>query len=158
MSETRVLPMMLDRTYLEKRDDRNVARGYADIYGDGHLLDVTRWERAEVDGNAAGGIISTTGDLFKFTQALMTGKIISATSLEEMKKIQWQNCQAPECESGLGLELWRTGAGIGYGKNGTTVGTESNVVYFPDSGNMYVIFKNNGIGSDKTFLDEIMKQ
>jgi D-alanyl-D-alanine carboxypeptidase len=150
-------PLSLQHTYLEKRDDRNVARGYADVYGDGTLLDVTHWERAEVDGNAAGGIISTVVDLKVFMQALMQGQIVTMASLEEMKKVQLLNCDDPECESGLGLELWRTGAGIGYGKNGSIAGTEANVVYYPESGNMFVLYKNNGNGSDKSFLDQIME-
>jgi hypothetical protein len=90
-------------------------------------------------------------------QALMSGQLLSAESLEMMKEIQWAECNSPDCESGLGLELWRTGAGTGYGKNGTTVGTESNIVYFPGTGNMFAIMKNNGVGSDKSFLDNLMK-
>lgn len=66
--------MELSGTYLEQRDDRNVARGYSDVYGDGHLLDVTRWESAEVDGSAAGGMITTATDVHRFLLALMKGK------------------------------------------------------------------------------------
>lgn len=150
-------PLSLNHTYLEKRDDRNVARGYADIYGDKRLQEVTHWERAEVEGNPAGGIISTALDLMTFTRALMRGEIVSQPTLEEMKKIQLPNCEDPYCESGLGLELWRTGAGIGFGKNGNIVGTEANAVYFPESDNMFVIYKNNGNGSDKSFLDPLMQ-
>lgn len=150
-------PLDLRHTYLDKRDDHNVARGYADIYGDGTLMDVTQWERAEVDGNAAGGIISTATDLMIFMRALFQGDIVDLATLEEMKRVQLSTCEDPYCESGLGLELWRTGAGVGFGKNGSIVGTEANVVYYPENGNMFMLFKNNGNGSDKSFLDQIMQ-
>lgn len=149
-------PLGMQQTYLETRDDRNVARSYADLYGDGHLMDVTRWEHAEVDGNPAGGIVSTAEDLLLFTRALMEGQLLRPASLALMQQVQLAGCNDPYCESGLGLELWRTGAGIAYGKNGSIVGTEANAVYFPASGNMFVIYKNNGNGSDKSFLDAFM--
>lgn len=74
-----------------------------------------------------------------------------------MKQVQLASCNDASCEYGLGLELWRTEAGIGFGHNGSTAGTESNAVYYPESGNLFVIFKNNGNGSDKRFLDAWMK-
>lgn len=150
-------PLELTGTYLEKRDYRNVARGYADLYGDGKLLDVSRWDRADTDGKADGGIISTVVDLMKFLQALMAGEIISPASVDLMKQVQLEGCDNIFCEYGLGLELWRTGAGIGFGHNGGSVGIEANVVYYPETGNMFVVYKNNGNGSDKSFLDAMMK-
>lgn len=151
------IPLGLTDTYLEQRDDRNVARGYADIYGDGALLDVSRWDRADTDGKADGGIISTAVDLMKFMKALMEGEIVSPASVEMMKQVQLENCDNIFCEYGLGLELWRTGAGTGFGHNGGSVGIEANVIYFPETGNLTVIYKNNGNGSDKSFLDGLMK-
>ncbi|MCB0631420.1 MAG: hypothetical protein R2824_21800 [Saprospiraceae bacterium] len=51
-----------------------------------------------------------------------------------------------------------TGAGIGYGKNGSIAGTEANVVYFPESGNLFVLYKNNGNGSDKSFWTSLCNE
>ncbi len=150
-------PLGLTDTYLEQRDDRNVARGYADIYGDGNLLDVSRWDRADTDGKADGGIVSTAVDLMKFIKALMEGDIVSPASVEMMKQVQLENCDNTFCEYGLGLELWRTGAGIGFGHNGSSAGIEANVLYFPETGNMTVVYKNNGNGSDKSFLDGLLQ-
>lgn len=151
-------PLGMAGTYLEQRDDRNVARGYADLYGDGRLLDVSRWDRADTDGKADGGIISTAVDLMTFMDALMEGRIVSAASVELMKQVQLPGCDNIFCEYGLGLELWRTGAGIGFGHNGGSVGIEANVIYLPETGNMTVIYKNNGNGSDKSFLDKLLKE
>ncbi len=150
-------PLGLRNTYLEQRDDRNVARGYAELYSDGKLLDVSRWDRADTDGKADGGIISTAADLMVFMEALMEGRLVSAASVELMKAVQLPACDNIFCEYGLGLELWRVGGGIGYGHNGGSVGIEANLIYMPASGNLTVIYKNNGNGSDKAFLDELLK-
>ncbi len=89
--------------------------------------------------------------------ALMEGQLLSPASLEEMKKVQLPGCDNIFCEYGLGLELWRTGAGAGFGHNGGSVGIEANIIYLPESGNMTVIYKNNGNGSDKGFLDRLLE-
>ncbi len=150
-------PLQLNKTYIEKRDDRNVARGYADLYGNGVLLDVSLWDKAEGDGEADGGLISTVQDLYKFMDGLFGGKLVSASTLEEMKKIQLPTCNTPYCEYGLGLEIWRTDAGTAYGHNGGLVGIEANALYYENNSGISVLYKNNGNGSDKRWLDQIMK-
>lgn len=157
MDELIFTPLQLTDTYIEKRDDRNVTRGYADLYSNGVLLDVSVWDKAEGDGEADGGLISTAEDLFKFMDGLFGGKLVSASTLEEMKKIQLATCDTPYCEYGLGLEIWRTDAGIAYGHNGGLVGIEANVLYYENNGGISVLYKNNGNGSDKSWLDQIMK-
>ncbi len=150
-------PLQLTQTYIERRDDRNVARGYADIYGDGKLLDVSRWDRADGDGKADGGIVSTAADIAKFLQALMTGQLLAPATLEAMKSIQLEGCDNYDCEYGLGLSLYRTSAGIAFGHSGGLVGIDTNMLYYTESGNYYVVYKNNGNGSDKSFLDAMMQ-
>lgn len=157
MDELIFTPLQLTNTYIEKRDDRNVSRGYADLYGNGVLLDVSLWDKAEGDGEADGGLISTAEDLFKFMDGLFGGKLVSASTLDEMKKIQLPTCNTPYCEYGLGLEIWRTDAGTAYGHNGGLVGIEANVLYYENNGGISVLYKNNGNGSDKSWLDQIMK-
>jgi D-alanyl-D-alanine carboxypeptidase len=157
MDEMIFTPLHLNNTYLEKRDDHNVTRGYADLYSNGILMDVTLWDKAEGDGEADGGLISTAEDLYKFMEGLFGGELVSASTLEEMKKIQLPTCTSPDCEYGLGLEIWRTNAGIAYGHNGSLAGIESNVLYYENNKGIVVLYKNNGNGSDKSWLDQIMK-
>ncbi len=157
MDELIFTPLQLSNTYIEKRDDRNVTRGYADLYSNGVLLDVSVWDKAEGDGEADGGLISTAEDLYKFMDGLFGGKLVSAGTLEEMKKIQLPTCNTPYCEYGLGLEIWRTDAGTAYGHNGGLVGIEANVLYYENNSGISVLYKNNGNGSDKSWLDQIMK-
>lgn len=150
-------PLQMSHSYLDARDDSQVARGYADLYNNGVLMDVSLWDRAEGDGGAEGGLISNAEDLYKFMTGLFEGKLIAASTLEDMKKIQWPSCDSPYCEYGMGLEIWRTEAGIAYGHNGGLIGIEANVLYFEDSGGITVLYKNNGNGSDKSWLDVLMK-
>lgn len=150
-------PLQMSHSYLDARDDSQVARGYADLYNNGVLMDVSLWDRAEGDGGAEGGLISNAEDLYKFMTGLFEGKLIAASTLEDMKKIQWPSCDSPYCEYGLGLEIWRMEAGIAYGHNGGLIGIEANVLYFEDSGGITVLYKNNGNGSDKSWLDVLMK-
>lgn len=150
-------PLSLTHTYLEKRDDRNVVRGYVDFYNNGILMDVSQWDRAEGDGQADGGLITNAEELNKFMRALFSGQLVSLSTLEEMKKIQLPGCNSPECEYGLGLELWRTDAGIAYGHNGSLAGLEANALYYEETGGISILYKNNGNFSDKRFLDQLMK-
>jgi D-alanyl-D-alanine carboxypeptidase len=157
MNEMVFTPLQLTNTYIEKRDDKNVTRGYADLYGNGVLQDVSVWDKAEADGEADGGLISTAEDLYKFMNGLFNGQLISTSTLEEMKKIQLPTCNTPYCEYGLGLEIWRTDAGTAYGHNGGLAGIEANVLFYENTGGISVLYKNNGNGSDKSWLDQIMK-
>ncbi|MFM9948050.1 MAG: serine hydrolase domain-containing protein [Saprospiraceae bacterium] len=157
LNELVFAPLQLTQTYIERRDDRNVARGYADIYGDGKLLDVSRWDRADGDGKADGGLVSTAADIAKFLHALMTGQFLAPASLEAMKSIQLEGCDNYDCEYGLGLSLYRTSAGIAFGHSGGLVGIDTNMLYYTESGNYYFVYKNNGNGSDKSFLDAMMQ-
>lgn len=157
MGEMIFAPLQLTNTYIEKRDDSNVIRGYADLYSNGILTDVTLWDKAEGDAGADGGLISTAEDLYKFMDGLFGGALISDIALEEMKRIQLPSCASPDCEYGLGLEIWRTSAGIAYGHNGSLAGIEANVLYYENNNSISVLYKNNGNGSDKSWLDTIME-
>ncbi|HSG80796.1 MAG TPA: serine hydrolase domain-containing protein [Gemmatimonadota bacterium] len=71
-------------------------------YRDNNLLHVAK-------GGPAGGGYSTVGDLFRFSRALVTGKLVSEASLETM----W----TPKSDAGYGY-----GFGVGEGPAGTVVG------------------------------------
>lgn len=151
-------PLNLTDTYLEVRDDRNVVRGYADLYGNGRLFDVSHLDRADSDGEADGGIISTATDLARFMEGLFGGKLLSEASLNQMMTpVRLPTCPNGDCEYGLGLETWATELGTAYGHNGGSVGFEANALYFPHNKGVFVIYKNNGNGSDKSLMNRLMK-
>jgi D-alanyl-D-alanine carboxypeptidase len=157
MEEMIFLPLQMRDTYIEKRDDKNVVRGYAEVYNDGKLMDVSLWDRAEGDGEADGGIISTAEDLYRFLRGLFGGQLVSAATLQEMKRVQLASCNSEYCEYGLGLEIWRTGLGLAYGHNGGLVGIDANALYYESTGSFMVVYKNEGRGVEKSFLDRVMK-
>jgi D-alanyl-D-alanine carboxypeptidase len=151
-------PVEMSNTYLEVRDDKNVARSYADLYSNGQLIDVTIFDRAEGDAEADGGLISTAEDLYKFMTALFTGKLLPVEMVTEVKRKQLSSCNSTECEYGLGLEIWRTKAGIAYGHNGVLLGNEATVLFYPDKNAVTVLYKNNGNGSAKEFIEELVNR
>jgi D-alanyl-D-alanine carboxypeptidase len=157
MSEYIFNPLAMTKTYIDQRDDSNVARGYVDLYNNGVLMDVSHWDRAEGDGQADGGLITTADELKLFMRGLFSGKLLSLGTVEEMKKVQLSTCNSTECEYGLGLELWRTEAGIAFGHNGSLAGLEANALYYEETGGISILYKNNGNFSDKSFLDQLMK-
>lgn len=69
LEERIIFPLELDNTYLEKRDDRNVSRGYN--FSGNKMKDVTIWDSADNDGDPAAGIISNAHDLLIFGEALL---------------------------------------------------------------------------------------
>jgi D-alanyl-D-alanine carboxypeptidase len=152
------IPLGMNNTYLQVKDDRNVARGYADLYSNGQLIDVTIFDRAEGDSEADGGLISTAEDLYKFMNGLFSTQLLPAAMVEEMKRKQLASCNTPECEYGLGIEIWRTKAGLAYGHNGALLGNEANALYYPDKNAVTVLYKNNGNGSTKDFLEELVNR
>lgn len=151
-------PLGLTSTYLEVRDDRQVVRGYADLYGNGRLFDVSHWDRADSDGEADGGIIATATDLATFLEGLFGGKLLAPASLADMMATtRLRGCPNGDCEYGLGLENWKTELGTAYGHNGASVGFETNALYFPHNRGVFVLYKNNGNGSDKSLMNRLMK-
>jgi D-alanyl-D-alanine carboxypeptidase len=146
----------LKNTYLIKQKDKLRSEGYTNI-GKKKKLEVTNWDSSEADGKAAGGIVSSAPDLHLFMKNLFLGNLINPQLLTEMKRIQLSNCANPECEYGLGLEIWRIGSSIAFGHNGTLIGAESNALYFEKEQVFVVVFKNSGGGSDKRFIEKIIR-
>ncbi|MFQ3580244.1 MAG: serine hydrolase domain-containing protein [Bacteroidales bacterium] len=156
LNEKILIPYGLKNTYLEKKENNNVAFGYTKI-SNSKIKDVTIWDIAEGDGKTAGGIISSAYDLYLFYKNLFSFNIISENLVKEMKQIQYSECNSPDCEYGLGLELWRLNNYIAYGHNGSLIGIETNALYIKEKNTIIVIYKNLGGGSNKSFIDEILK-
>jgi D-alanyl-D-alanine carboxypeptidase len=156
LDELILKPLRLNDTYLEVRENPNVARGYSNFYSSRQLMDVTALDRAEAEGSAYGGIVSTAADLFRFSEALFDGKLVSEASLQEMKTPY--PVRQGESTYGLGVDQWASGAmGIGFGNNGTLAGTEANVFYFPQQKATFVLLTNYGGGTHKDFLEKVFR-
>ena len=82
----------------------------------------------------AGGIVSTPTDLVLFTEALFSGKLLSAESVAKMKTIQ--------DKFGMGLFKTEYYDKVSYGHNGEIDGFISVLRYFPDENIAFAIASN----------------
>jgi len=112
----------------------NIIRGYADLYSNLNVIDVTNysgWDYYTADG----GLISNPYDLNVFFTSLVNGEIISSPSLDEM--MDWIIPNEEDTEffpiaHGLGIFKMETQWGEAYFHSGDAIGYYSNMVYFPD--------------------------
>lgn len=154
MHEMIFLPLGLNDTYLEKRDDQNVSRGYN--FSGNQLKDVTIWDRSDSDGDPAAGLVSTAHDLLVFGDALFHENLVNRSSLSEMKiTTSFPSCGG-DCGYGLGIESWYATNYSGFGKNGSSMGVDANLIYFPDKDMTIVIFSNYGGGNRKDVIDQLL--
>jgi D-alanyl-D-alanine carboxypeptidase len=157
MQELIFAPLGMQDTYLEKRDDPGVVRGYYDLYGNGKLLDVSDWEKAYDDGSAAGGLITTATDLLRFSEALFGGRLLKAQSLAEMvTSVRLPSCPEGDCEYGYGLETWQFKVGRSQGHVGGVIGIDAIWFYFPQKQSTVIIFTHKGVPSDKSILERLL--
>ena len=154
LQERLLTPLGLTETYLTKRENSRVVRGYN---SSGRLLqDVTRWDSADSDGDPAAGIISTAADLLTFGEALFSGVLLGEQSLEAMTDI-FVDPKCHDCGYGLGIETWKIGSFMGYGMNGSSLGVDANLIYFPEQQTTVVLFSNYGGGNRKDVLEQFLK-
>ncbi|MDX2215455.1 MAG: serine hydrolase [Oculatellaceae cyanobacterium bins.114] len=107
----------------------NWARGYIDIDGDGQLEPLNEslyW------AGAAGGIVSTSKDVAKFSQALFSGELLAPATLKAML----YNNVATESEGlryGSGISVSEDVPGIGevWGHTGATFVSQGQMFYLP---------------------------
>lgn len=155
ISERITTPLNLKNTYLSKSHDQNVSRGYN--FSGNYLKDVSIWDRSDNDGDPAAGLVSTAFDLLTFGEALFKGNLVSETSLNLMKQTTSFPSCGGDCGYGLGIESWETAENFGYGKNGSSIGVDANLIFFPDYQITIVIFSNFGGGNNKDVIDRLLE-
>ena len=88
--------------------------GYVDTTG---INPSTEW--------AAGGMVSTARDWARFDSALLSGKLLPAAQLKEMRTTVAEESEFPDRRYGLGLEQVVTPCGTVWGHNGQVPGYSS---------------------------------
>lgn len=88
-------------------------------------------------GSALGGMYSTAKDLFKFTEALQSGRLIKKETFNLMKAPK-PELNTPEYGYGVWL---REGAGI-WGHSGRLPGADADLEIYGDTGVMVVLLSN----------------
>ncbi|WP_395447597.1 serine hydrolase domain-containing protein [Aminobacter sp. UC22_36] len=86
-------------------------------------------------GTPAGGGYSTVGDLWRFAEALQSGKLISKTMLDQATSTQFQMF-------GLGFAVVGEGNWKGFGHNGGAPGMSGDLHVFPRLGYVLVSLSN----------------
>lgn len=150
LQEHILTPLGLKETYIHRKENHNVARGYNS--SGPYLQDVTRWDAADSDGDPAAGIISTAEELLIFGEGLFSGKLLNSETLKAMTAI-FEDPHCKDCGYGLGLEKWKLGSYTGYGMNGSSLGVDANLLYFPEQKCTLVLFSNYGGGNSKEILE-----
>jgi D-alanyl-D-alanine carboxypeptidase len=84
----------------------------------------TTWVNASTEW-AAGGMVSTARDWARFDSALLSGKLLPAAQLKEMKTTVAEESEFPNRRYGLGLEKVITPCGTVWGHNGQVPGYSS---------------------------------
>ncbi|BCL29749.1 serine hydrolase domain-containing protein [Streptomyces aurantiacus] len=84
----------------------------------------TTWVNASTEW-AAGGMVSTARDWARFDSALLSGKLLPAAQLKEMKTTVAEESEFPNRRYGLGLEKVTTPCGTVWGHNGQVPGYSS---------------------------------
>ncbi|MFF5261830.1 serine hydrolase domain-containing protein [Actinomadura viridis] len=106
----------------------------------GPLVDVTVFS----DGHADGGLISTTGDMNRFLQALLSGRLLRPAQMAQMK----QTVEAREWQ----VLYKEAGYGLGLAKRRTSCGTWA---WF-HGGSMFGVSSVNSVSADGRTSVEIM--
>ncbi len=109
----------------------------------------------EVKGNSAGGGYSTAIDLHKFSQALLTGKLLNKKSLETVTKgkvlMQFRMPPMPPNAKPMAMPEIKYGYGFGesfknnirsIGHNGGAPGVDGNIDIYPDLGYTVIVLSN----------------
>jgi D-alanyl-D-alanine carboxypeptidase len=136
LEEKIVNPLGLKDTYYGGKIDISNNESYSYQFN-------SRWGKQEETDMSipvgAGAIVSTPTDLTSFAHALFNGKIVSAESLNQMKKMQ----------DGFGMGLFEAPfqEKKSYGHNGGIDGFSSNFGYFPDD-RVAIAFTSNGSAYD----------
>lgn len=131
LDEKIVKPIGLKNTYLGSKID--VSRNEAESYQYNG-----KWEKEkETDISiplGAGGIVSTASELTLFADALFSGKLVSAQSLQQMQALQGN--------IGLGLIMIPFYNKKGYGHTGGIDGFNSVFIHYPEDKTTYALVSN----------------
>jgi D-alanyl-D-alanine carboxypeptidase len=139
-------PLHLTRTRYDSNGEvlRNRAQGYGwedERFWNDRLIGMSQ-------PGAAGGLISTAGDLVRWQRALVTGKVVRPESYEEMTLPYLLN-GGGETTYGLGLSLEDRGGRRCISHGGGIFGFNSFLAWFPDEGlSVAVISNSEGLSSE----------
>lgn len=138
-------PLQLAETFY-RNDSRypvypNLVNSYFDRFSDGHLENVSIWQRTNV-ANMVGddGVIASPRDAVRFLRGLFEGKLLSAASMAEMKNFVKDG--NGKDTYGMGLFSNDFGGLLAYGHGGAGIGAGCGLYYIPSKG-LYIFLATN---------------
>lgn len=123
--------------------NKNLAVGYSKVFTEKGMMFRNNVFEHVMRGGPAGGGYSTVEDLFRFSQALMSGKLVKP------EMVRLFTSAKPDLNSpnyGYGFQVNVSRGTIGH--SGGFPGISSNLSIFLDSGYVTVVMSNYGRGSD----------
>ena len=116
---------------------------YWDRYSDGILENASQLERMNVSTLVGDdGIVTTPSDAIGFLKGLVDGKLLSDSTLRQMKT--WVNDAKGEPIYGLGLVHFSQNGHEAFGHSGGGIGAGCDLYYFPEQNLYYFIAINLG--------------
>jgi D-alanyl-D-alanine carboxypeptidase len=143
-------PLHLNQTYYNLSAQQTVSLGFPNYYFDRHaneqLENITKWNNALAnESDAYGALAATPADVIRFYDALLSGEVVSGSSLDEMQN--WvKGVNSTEPEYGEGFEYWQFNSGSSpqFGHEGDGIGCSTQIFYVPDNNTFLYINTNVG--------------
>jgi CubicO group peptidase (beta-lactamase class C family) len=136
-------PAGMDRSgFLElDRVNKNLAVGYAEQWSENGVEVVNNLFDHVVRGGPAGGSFATVGDLFRFTEALKQGKLVSKSMVETLTTAK-PELGSPFYGYGFGIHPGR----VLYGHSGGFTGISANLDIVEDPPGWVIVVLANDMG------------
>lgn len=141
-------PLALRDTYVSAQFVLQGRHSNGYTAGDGGPADTTRIN-ATLTG-ASGDLISTVGDVTRFQQALLAGRLLSPRTMTELRTFvpAWDS---PDYGDGLGVFATPQACGVSYGHGGGIFGFSSDAQQMSDGSRQIVVFVNTDTIPDAAY-------
>lgn len=156
ISDRIIRHLELESTYYKNEPDYPKPSGlvntYADFLGNGNLENWSEEENALCETMEVGhsGFIASSSDFARFLEALLSGELVSETSLSDMR------AGVDNRAYGLGFEFYNTRYGKAIGHTGDFLGSQALMLYYLNEETYLVILMNVGpLGKVGDLYDEI---
>lgn len=151
------IPFRLEQTLYDKGKDTDLPQEAVNSYwvqdNDFSIVNVTDIQR--LNHNLAigeAGILATSADFGRFFELLLTEKIVSQKSLNEMITMKGSSCEG---FYGFGLTEINDG---GIGHEGRFIGTSASVYYFPQKKTTICLLSNIGDLGNESKATELFEE
>jgi CubicO group peptidase (beta-lactamase class C family) len=131
-------PLQMNHSFFDFRNiaDSNIATGYQEITGT-YQNEAAAWRWDSTVSYAAGAIYSSTGDMYKWAQAIAAKKLLNAAS--------WRAMLTPHLNNyGYGINADTIFSKAAYTHGGGIPGFISYLCYFPDDDVTVILLCNQG--------------